>query len=313
MNTGRLWGWTQVHEDILAEEWRALGRGLRSEDPAVRKATLEEVRVQDVMALSREAATLLFDPDPGVREAAFRALATLATPGPLPFLRQRLERTRDEAVALRLLELFAYFETPSPSTTQILEGILEKPRKTLRVRFSDEDWTKAQVLAARALKFLARRSSLGPLMRKLEHFDPGLRAAANEALSYLLNRPPQDAGLGPTELRSRWRAVWSKIREDDWNQVLRDGFREAGIDMCPVLYRQDCVSPLVEAVARGGYLSWNAQRLLRDIFAREVAPRIPHEKPERALPIWRAWLGSRLPVGALDEPDAVPPQPDDGY
>ena len=102
--------------------------------------------------------------------------------------------------------------------------------------------------------------------------------------------------LAGVRRRARGRA------QDD---VARAGFERAGVSLPTKLFRWGVVEPLVRAIPRGGYVSYNAQQWLRGI-ARDNAPRVPHDTPEAAFELWWAWYGSRLPVGRLTPPETAP-------
>ena len=303
---GRRWSWTRMHEGVIEEERRALSVRLEAQDPAERLLALRAVASHDHKALARPVLRLLDDPDAEVRAAAYATTATLASPSALFRLRERLEDTRDPDEALAVLRTLKAFEAPSRQTAALLERIATSPGDALAVRLAPDQAVAARIAAVEALAFLGRRSTPHTLIRLIDAPPPELRAAAERSLAWLTNHDPNLADAAtPDERRAAWSKWWDEARHRAGDSRLRDGFLAAGVEVPRSLFRWDAVRPLVEAVERGGALSWNAQQVLRR-FARDAAPRIPHDRPEASAALWRAWLGSRLPAGALVPTALVP-------
>ena len=300
-NSRRAWGWSRFHEERLQDGEHEARRALGAEAAGERRAALRSLLRLDAKSSGAQIARLIDDADPGVRAAAHETLRALAPPSALPFLRGRLAELRDATRVPAILVTLASFQRPSPKTERLLLEILREPRAALTVRLSAEETAAAQALAARALRHLGTKASLRRLIDLLAAPDEARRAAAREALPYVANRPLGDQeGEAPEELQRRWLRWWREA--GGWPQwkIIRQGFRDAGFDVPRVLWRWEAARPLYDAIAGGGPASWHAQHLLRH-FARDTGPRIPQDHPERALPLWTAWLGSRLPIGALDQ------------
>lgn len=292
--------WARVHADVLAADDAALAAALRAPDAAERVRALRRVAALDRKGLDDAALRLLDDPDADVRAAALAAAAALATPSALRVVHRRLTAERDPATALALLAALRAFEPPAPETAALLAAVADDPGVALGAPFSPEERTTARVRACEALALLGGRRTPEALLPLLEDPSPAVRGAAESALSWLTNHAERlAADAPPAERRTAWRAWWEKARHLRPDRRLWEGFRAAGVELPEALHRGAAVVPLVSLIPRGGHLSWNAQQLLRH-FAAELAPRIPHDRPEQAFEVWRAWLGSRLPAGALD-------------
>ena len=297
-NDPRAWPWTRVHESTRLEDGKRLRRELRRGTPMGRVATLQHITHFDLKALGPEVVRLVDDEDGSVAKMAAETTRRLAAPGALAWLRRRARGVRQLDRLLRYLELMAAFEAPAPATARFLEQVVSEPAAALSVRLRGDDEARVLSRAIRALSFLGRRSSIAPLARRLSHDSPDVRAEAERALAFLTNHEERYAEQASArERRRQWWRWWEEARHRRWDRVVREGFLRADVALPRALYRWEAVRPLYRTIARGGYLSWNAQQLLRG-FARENAPRVPHEKPELAEPLWKAWILSRLPTGA---------------
>lgn len=297
-NAPRAWPWTRVHESTRLEDGKKLRRKLGRGTPMDRVATLQEVFVRDHKELAGAVVRLLAHPDPSVSKMARSTVRQLASPGALTWLRQRARRSRRTRDVIACLELMSSFEGPESGTARFLESLVNNPEGALSARPKGENRARVLVAALDALAFLGRRASVAPLVRRLSHEDGEVRAAAERALGFVTNHVERFADdASPRQRRRQWSEWWLGAKHRRWDHVLRDGFRRADVEVPRYLHRWDAVRPLYRAIARGGHLSWNAQKLLRR-FARDNSPRIPHVKPELAQPMWKAWILSRLSTGA---------------
>ncbi len=147
-----------------------------------------------------------------------------------------------------------------------------------------------RIRAIRELAYTGNRRTVALLIDHLDDPARPVRDAIRHALAYLTNRNfkvPRGKGSAVARLKRRWKRWYRRNRGDIWAQWMREGFEHAGIWFGRKMMRRRSIPTLIRAVRRGGYLGYNAQRVLVRLTGRQVDAR--NLTGTRAYLHWRRW------------------------
>ncbi len=307
-NGGGVWDWTRLHEGHYLGRNSRLRDDLRSNDARRRAAALRVFGRFSAPDLAYGLLALARDPRPNIRILSRHAAARAGDPNVVPALRLGLQEATDPAEVRALIRLLAAFDRlPKTATALLLEQVASEPRRVLRLA-KPESFAAVRREALRALAFVGRPVNVPGLIALLGQADARERRLIDRALRFITNHAVANPRASAAAQQAAWQAFWKRMRRYTADEWQLQGFHTAGVSFRGPLYGAAAVPPLVAAIARGGHLAFNAQRQLRPHVGL-LAPELPHGHVTASLQAWHSWLGSRLPVGALDDAPPPPAEP----
>jgi len=237
----------------------------------------------------------LGDRDRRVREAALRAIETIADPSASEGLLAHLRLAAAPAWALSLFEVYETLD--HPDLTRVARKLIERPKSILHRKVAERHIWPLQVLAAAILGENGRKPSVPSLLKLLTSSSPKVRLAAHVALGQATNqRIRGDLGSRNARRRKRvvasWKRFWRKNKRKSWLSWARVGFRSHGIRLRGASWTQRDMSRLISAIRhRRPAVSRNARRVLAILTGHEFAPRYRNRAREirRLYRHWRWW------------------------
>lgn len=269
-NGGRTHAWVELFPGARGEAVRRARRQLDADEAERRAAAATRLALLGEAGLRDELATLLADPDAGVRVAAARALARVGRPGDAHLLISAWNLESDgEALA-------AYTDALGQlGGAEAAEFLVEQLGVRREVALGSVR-IDLRALVVEALAELAWSPALVPLVELLGEPDPLLRARTAWSLARLTNRTTPgawgDPGLSASALREmgeKWRS-WLALYEQEprarWLELgyVADGYLPSGANGA---FDSSDVARAVSS--RTAFVSNNAQRALA--AARDVS------------------------------------------
>lgn len=278
---------------------------LDSDHPHWRRTALLRLAMLDGHDLHERFLGGLDDPDPTVRAAAARAVAS--KPFAAEALAARLSEEDSPQVIAELIDGLTHHGDHA------VEPLIAALQRDELLPLGPGAFQKVPALAADALARLERPEPVPHLIEALGEAAPSSRPAIAQALRILTNhRFASDAELADPERLEAAVQAWSSWYDDHGNldrtQWLAMGFRDAGFDVDD-LGKND-VWELCRAIEDARHLNFNAQRTLQRISGQST-PSLQWD-PYDASFFWRRWFERRQ--NAFD----LPPIPEelstaDGY
>lgn len=284
VDDGKIWEWARIHPDRRAEDEERLKKALRSPDPVLRGAAVEEIRAQWHPRLAPRLVRLIDDHDPHVWTLARDTLVAMDEEATYTALAAHLRNPANLEVFGRALETLARLR--SEGSAWRFEAILRDDYAALDELAPDAD-TRLQFrrVAASALAQTARQRSVDELLTALADPDPVVRNACQRAMEQLTTRKesPQD----DTALDTAWRSWWKRHKSAGPGRWLVRGIRAAGHRLRLPSWSWNAVPGLLSAVADDDPVGTNAHWALAKI-ARSAAPPY-HPDPKVRAERWRGW------------------------
>ena len=287
--------WVDMQDGAWQEHVEQVGRVLDLPDARLRlRAVRLMERIRAAPAVPRLVTTLT-DRDPGVRQAALRAIETIGEPTAAEGLLGKLRQTDDPRWAASLFEVYETLEHDGlPAAARRL---IERPATMVSRKIARGHIGPLQVQAAEVLGERGRKEAVKPLLKLLSSPSPAVRLAAHEALGQVTNMRVRG---NPASRRSRthkavarkWQQFWRKNHRSSWLKWTRLGFRSHGVAVSRRRYVERDIPRLIRAIRhRNPAVSRNAMRVLTALTGHEFAPHYRNRRREirRQTRHWRWW------------------------
>ena len=287
--------WVDMHDGDWEEYVARVGEILDLPDVALRlRAVRLMERIRAVPAVPRLVSTLS-DRDPGVRDAALRAIETIGEPTAAEGLLGKLRQTDDPRWAVSLFEVYETLDHEDlPATARRL---IERPAALLSRKISHGHVAPLQVLAAEILGERGRTEAVPSLLKLLSSPAPAVRQAAHDALGLVTNvrvrgDPASRKSARHRKVARKWQRLWREHGRDSWLKLTRVGFRSHGIRLAGTRYVERDIPRLIQAIShRNPAVSRNASRVLTALTGHNFAPRYNNRRREirRLARHWQWW------------------------
>jgi len=293
----RNWGpdraWVDVGDADWAERVAALARIVDElEDAKLRREALRRLGEIDGLPALPTLLRALADEDDGVRNAALRAVRSIADPATAEGLLRAIAETRDGRWASKLFDAVA--ATHSPELVPVALKVAENPAAFLHPDALEIGGPELRVTACAILGRFGKREAAPPLLALLESPDKRVREAAHEALLKVTNQRVSGRGLSSSSARRRarvvdaWRRFYEKEKDESWLQWLRLGFEARRIRFRGRMQSPAGVEKLIGAIMnRDDVASDNAVRALSEITGHYVDPAWRNKRNNQRH--WRSW------------------------